>query len=233
MRNKIALLVIEDNRLLREAIAAMLDKQPDLRVIGAAAGPDTGARLAAGARAQVVLLDAGLGGHDSLRLVEMITKASPDVRVIVMALLPGQEDVVEFVRAGVSGFILKDATLGDYVRTIRSVAEGASVLPSPLAESLFAQVAGRVVPGNRGAALNGVRLTGREREVIDLIGDGLSNKETAQRLRIATPTVKSHVHNILEKLALHTRLEVAAYAREKDRWLPGGPVAIPVLVPKI
>src|SRR5712691_11752749 len=117
---------------------------------------------------------------------------------------------MEFVREGVSVFILKDATVDDFVRTIRAVAEGATVLPPVLVGTLFSQISQRVV--KRGQAVEAVRMTPRERQVIGLVSEGFNNKDIARRLHIATHTVKSHVHNILEKLALHTRLEIAAYA---------------------
>jgi RNA polymerase sigma factor (sigma-70 family) len=147
-----------------------------------------------------------------LRLVEWVRKQSPDVKVIVMDLIPVEADIVEFVKAGVSGFILKDATFDDFLGTIRSVAAGVKVLPPSLTGSLFSQIVEQVVEQGKIDLIAAVRMTKREREVIDLIAEGLSNKEIAQRLNIATYTVKSHIHNILEKLALHTRLQVANYA---------------------
>jgi len=132
----------------------------------------------------------------------------------VMDLLPVREDIAEFVQAGVSGFIMKDATLEDLVHAIRSVADGAHVLPPQMTGTLFSQIARDAVAKGRPEALDAVRMTQREREVIELIADGLSNKEMAQRLSIATHTVKSHVRNIMEKLALHTRLQIAAYAHK-------------------
>lgn len=206
---KLKLLIIEDHPLLREGMAALLSDRPDLSVV---ATGDSGSDLqkARDADPDVVLVDLGLRHHDSLRVVETVKRASPHARVIVMDLLPVQEDIIDFVKAGVSGFLLKDATLDDFVRTIRAVAEGTKVLPPPLAETLFSQISKRAV--TRGQAVDAVRMTRREKEIIGLISEGLSNKEIARRLRIATHTVKSHVHNILEKLALHTRLEIAAYA---------------------
>jgi two-component system NarL family response regulator len=136
----------------------------------------------------------------------------PEARVIVMGLLPIQEDVAAFVRAGASGFVMKDASFDDFVRTIRAVADGADVLPPELTGSLFSQITRQAVSRGRAPVLEGVRLTERERQVVELLGEGLSNKEMAARLHVAVHTVKSHVHNVLEKLALHTRLEVAAFS---------------------
>jgi DNA-binding NarL/FixJ family response regulator len=210
----ISVALIEDNRLVREGMTAMLNQTDDFQVV--AAGPSGDPALLRDARPQVILLDVGLWDDDSLRVAETVKKESPDSKVIIMDLLPVHEDIVEFVNAGVSGFILKDATFDDLVTTIRSVAEGAHVLPPAMTSSLFSQIAKEAVVRGRAAAMESVRMTTREREVTGLIGEGLSNKEIASRLNIATHTVKSHVRNVMEKLALHTRLQIAAYSHRQD-----------------
>jgi DNA-binding NarL/FixJ family response regulator len=210
----ISVALIEDNRLVREGMTAMLNQTEDFEVV--AAGPSGDPALLRDAKPQVILLDVGLWDDDSLRVAETVKKESPESKVIIMDLLPVHEDIVEFVNAGVSGFILKDATFDDLVTTIRSVAEGAHVLPPAMTSSLFSQIAKEAIVRGRAAAMESVRMTTREREVTGLIGEGLSNKEIASRLNIATHTVKSHVRNVMEKLALHTRLQIAAYAHRQD-----------------
>jgi DNA-binding NarL/FixJ family response regulator len=123
---------------------------------------------------------------------------------------------MDFVNAGVSGFIMKDATVDDLVSTIRSVAGGAHVLPPQMTSSLFSQIAKDAIAKGRPEVLDSVRMTPREREVINLIAEGLGNKEIATRINVATHTVKSHVRNIMEKLTLHTRLQIAAYANQRE-----------------
>jgi DNA-binding NarL/FixJ family response regulator len=210
----ISVAVIEDNRLVREGISALLNQLPDLKVVAERSGGDTS--LLRDANPQVFLLDLGLRNGDSLRVAEKVKKEFPESKVIVMDLLPVHEDIAEFVQAGVSGFIMKDATLDDLVYTIRSVADGAHVLPPQMTGTLFSQIARDAVIRGRPGVLDSVRMTPRERDVIILIAEGLSNKEIATRLHIATHTVKSHVRNIMEKLTLHTRLQIAAYShREK------------------
>jgi DNA-binding NarL/FixJ family response regulator len=157
-----------------------------------------------------------LGSHSSHRLVAAVRKGSPDTRVIVMDLLPAQQDVIEFIRAGASGFIMKEATVADFVNTIRSVALGDKVVPSTLTETLLSHIAEQAVLGQLPGMEEGVRMTRRELEIIDRIAEGLSNKEIAARLNLATYTIKSHVHNILEKLALHSRLQIAAHAHRNS-----------------
>ena len=216
MDKRISVLVIEDNRLVREGLAALLDEHPDLQIVAAAESADTGLVQTREAKPDVVLVDAALGNGDSRRLVRDLRREAPQARVIVMDLLPVQEDVIEFVRAGASGFIVKDATMEDFVRTIRSVSLGADVVPQSLTGTLLSHIADQAISRKGSTALQAVRMTKRERQITDLIAEGMSNKEIATRLNIALYTVKSHVHNILEKLALHTRLQIAAHAHRSD-----------------
>jgi DNA-binding NarL/FixJ family response regulator len=210
----ITVAIIEDNRLVREGMTDMLNELPDVQVVLAATSLESS--MLKKINPKVVLLDVGLQDRNSLRLAESVKKDMADSRVIVMDLLPMHEEIAEFVNAGVAGFILKDATFEDFVGTIRSVADGARVLPATMTGTLFSQIARTAVSRGREAALESVKMTQREREVIALIAVGLSNKEIAKRLNIATDTVKSHVRNVMEKLALHSRLQIAAYAHSQD-----------------
>ncbi|HCV42327.1 MAG TPA: hypothetical protein DGH68_02500 [Bacteroidetes bacterium] len=214
---RIGILLIEDNRLLREGLTVMLKEQPDFKVV-ASPGNSHAVMQARQVKPTVILLDLGLRSQNSLRLLGILKKNAPDARVIGMDLVPVQEELVQYVEAGVSGFVLKDATFSDFLRTIRSVAKGANVLPPPLAGSLFSQIVEHATRKRKGNPFASVKMTTREREVVTLIAEGLSNKDIAQRLHLATDTVKSHVHNILEKLALHTRLEIARFAHTDDSY---------------
>lgn len=210
---KISILVIEDNRLLREGLTAMIGKQHDLKVAAACGDCTKALHSIRELKPNLVILDLGLRNQNSLQLVKVLKKDYPKTKVIVMDLVPLQEDVLEFVQAGVSGFLLKDATISDFLKTIRSVASGAKILPPNLTESLFSQIVDKAVTeSNPAKIIESVRMTKRERQVIDLVADGLTNKEIAQKLHLSTYTVKSHIHNILEKLALHTRVQIANYA---------------------
>jgi DNA-binding NarL/FixJ family response regulator len=208
----ISLVLIDDNRLLREGLTAMIHAQPGFKVLAASADVHEALAKVREAKPDVVLLDLGLEGTDSVSLTATIHSEVPAARVIVMGLLPLQEDVADYVQAGASGFIMKDSSFDDFFATIRAVADGKEILPKALTTSLFSQIARNAVGGNKARVLEAVRLTKREREVIDLLGEGLSNKEIGTRLHIAVHTVKSHVHNVLEKLALRSRLEVAAFS---------------------
>ena len=212
---KTRILLIEDNRLLRDGLTVMINGEPDMKVVAASGGHENTMLKARMVKPRVILVDLGLRNQNGVHLVKSISKAWPEMKVIGMGLIPTQLDVVEFVQAGASGFILKDAKVEDFLGTIRSVARGGKVIPTPLTGSLFSHVIELALKKRKGPPKNAVRMTKRELEIIALIADGLSNKDIAQRLNIATYTVKSHVHNVLEKLALHSRLQIAKYTHDE------------------
>jgi DNA-binding NarL/FixJ family response regulator len=210
LTNTIHVAVVDDNRLVREGLATMLNQLANIRAV---AHPDTAGAIGVGVNPDVLLLDVGLGGDETSRVAKALVHQAPDVKIIVMDLIPVTEEILELVNAGVSGFVMKEASFEEFVATIYAVAEGNKVLPPRMTESLFAQIAKEASGRRAHDVLEDVRMTPRELEVIELIGEGLSNKEIAQRLNIAAHTVKSHVRNVMEKLALHTRLQIAAYSR--------------------
>ena len=216
---KIRILLIEDNRLLRDDIASMIKKQSDMHVVATVGNGENILLMMGKLKTDIVLLDLGLRNQNSLQVVKLIKKHFQETKIIVMDLVPLQADIFEFVQAGVSGFILKDANVTEFFKTIRSVYQGARVLPLHLTGSLFSQIVEHAISGFKPSAIvEAVRMTKRERQVIELIGDGFTNKEIAQRLHLSTYTVKSHVHNILEKLSLHTRVQIAKYTHISDSY---------------
>ena len=213
---KIRLLLIEDNRLLRDGIFSILKPHKDILIIAASGdGKHTLVKITQ-LKPNVVLLDLGLRSQNSLRVVEIVKKDFPLAKIIVMDLAPVQADILQYVKAGANGFILKDASLNDFLITIRTVNEGATVLPALLVDSLFSQIVDYAVREGKSKLKKAVQMTKREREVIGLLSDGMSNKEIGQIIHVSTYTVKSHIHNIMEKLALHTRLEIANYSYTTD-----------------
>lgn len=215
---KIRLLLIEDNRLLREGLTVMLKKQQDMNVVETVGNGENILAIIKKYKPEVLLLDLGLRSRSSLHLVKLVKKNFSVAKIIIMDLIPVQADVFEFVQAGVSGFILKDATVNDFLKTIRSVSKGLQVLPPNLTGSLFSQIVEHAISGSNPSTINeSVRMTKRERQVIELISEGHTNKEIAQKLHLSTYTVKSHVHNILEKLALSTRVQIAKYLHDSKK----------------
>lgn len=193
-------------------ITAMLKDHRDIKVIAASGNSENTVSKIHLLKPNVILLDIGLRSQNSLRILEVVQNEFPKAKVIVMDLAPVQGDIIKYVKAGASGFILKDITPKDFLITIRSVAKGKKVLPPHLSGTLFSEIIEHAVKQGKTKLKEAVRMTKREREVITLISEGLSHKEISLRLRIPANTIKSHVHNIMQKLVLHTRLEVTNYA---------------------
>ncbi len=224
MAEKIILLIIEDNLLLREGISSIIKRQPDIKVVSDTGQGKKPLQRIRELKPNVILLDLGLRSQSSLELIRTVKSDFPRTKVIVMDLAPTETEILMFVRAGASGFLLKDAPTSDFLKTIRAVAHGGKVLPSLMTGSLFSQIVeeavGSMISPSR--ANEAVRMTKRERQVIFLIADGLSNKEIANKLRLSPYTVKSHVHNILEKLLLRSRVQIAQYALTNAELIKAG-----------
>lgn len=210
---RIRLILIEDNRLLREGINGMLKKEPDINVVAVFDDNDFDPDKISELKPNIVLTDLGLPNQNSLDFVKSLKNGYHDIKVIVMDLVPVQQDLLRFVEAGVAGFILKEATVPEFTNTIRSVAAGRKVLPAIMTGSLFSQIMDYGIKelGTKNV-IQSVRMTNRESEIVKLIAEGLANKEIAFKLNLSIYTVKSHVHNILEKMALNTRVQIAIHA---------------------
>jgi DNA-binding NarL/FixJ family response regulator len=200
---RIRVLVVEDNRLMRDGLARLLAAYADVDIVASAESATAAMQPLRETKPQVVLLDAGLANGDSYEFLSNLKATAPDAKAVVMDFVPAQQDVNQFIDGGANGFIMKDATAEDIVKAIRSVASGTDLPPPPAAPRTSGpDVVGTISAGT--SAPGSVRLTRREQEIKDLIAAGLGNKEIAQRLNIATNTVKSHVHNMLGKLAALT-----------------------------
>ena len=206
------MLLIEDNRLFRLGLAALLKKQKGLKLLASLEQPEHLPELTPRRRPDVVLLDLGLGDRGILQVARDIRATYAEAKLIVMGLMPEQSEVLSLVKEGVCGFVLKDASVNEFVTSIRAVAAGQKVFPACLADSLFSRIV-ETATRKDSVQIADVRMTAREREIVNLIALGMSNKEIGMRLSVATETVKSHVHNILEKLSLHSRVQVAVRAR--------------------
>ena len=201
---RVRVLVVEDNRLMRDGLARLLGGYADVDIVASTDNANTATQMLRDAKPQVVLLDAALANGDSYTFLANLKATAPDTKAVVMDFVPAQQDVHQFIDSGANGFIMKDATADDIVKAIRTVASGTD-LPLPPAAPRAAADSGAVESATMSTGEGGaVRLTKREQEIKELIAAGLGNKEIAQRLNIATNTVKSHVHNMLGKLAALT-----------------------------
>ena len=213
---EITVAIVRHEAIARDGLTALLTQHHDFNVVASVA--HLGAAELAEARADVILVEAALAHEDNFELTRTLGNGASRARIIVTGVSPENCDVISFVRAGVAGFVIKDASLAELTVAIRSVASGAQVMPPELIESVSRNAGfGR----SHGSGPDGQslfdRITPRERQITLLIASGKCNKEIAERIFISTHTVKAHVRNIMEKLGLHSRLQIAARANA-ERW---------------
>ena len=207
-RPAIRLAVVSRIRLYREGLAESLGAGRSVEVVASAIAVETDLARIAGARPDVVLLDAS--PHRAHAAVRMLAAAVPGVRVVALAVDETETDVIPLAEAGVAGYLTIDQSLAELRETILGVAHGDAPCSPALAGMLLRRVRALADGSGRDAQS---ALTRREHDILALIRDGLSNKEIARELQIALPTVKNHVHNVLEKLGVATRAATAALPR--------------------
>jgi two-component system, NarL family, nitrate/nitrite response regulator NarL len=203
----IRLFIVADVRLYREGLAHCL--ATDYDVVGTAAGGGEALEAVAGLSPDVVLID--VATPDSLRTIRVLAEVAPRSKVLALAVPETEQHVIRCAEAGMAGYVSRDASVADLVSAIRNVACGETVLSPQMTASLLRRVA--VLAAERPPERQRQELTLRELEIVDLIDQGLSNKQIARRLVIEEATVKNHVHNLLGKLGVHRRAEAAAIVR--------------------
>ena len=213
------MLIAVEVKLYREGLATLLAQQPGIDLVGTATNVPGVVESAQALRPAVILLDAGF--PDSLPAVRTLFEVVPAAKVVALALAESDPEVISYAQAGMSGYVTRNGSLEQLVETIRSVANGEFLCSPRVAAALLRRIA--MIP------LSGVQrlgmLTQRELEITGLIGDGLSNKEIANRLTIEVSTVKNHVHHVLEKLHVARRSQIAARLRDstamhRPHWAP-------------
>ena len=203
----IRVLVVDDHPIVRQGLAAVLDDEPDFQVVGTAASAEEALTLAGRLRPDVVLLDLELTGLGGLAAIPRLTDASPESRVLVFTAYDTDEHVFGAIRAGAKGYLLKGAPTAEIARGIRAVHGGGSHLEPRVAAKVLAEMSAP----RRGTDL----LSEREREVLRLVAEGLSNKEIGRRLAISERTARFHVTSILNKLGASTRAQAVALATQR------------------
>jgi two-component system NarL family response regulator len=216
MSELITIFIVDDLRLLREGLVSLLAGQKDLTVIGATASGSHALEEIKALRPQVALIDIGLPSKDGITITQALHQEAPEVKVIILGMLDLTHEIMACIEAGAAGYVLKEASFDHLVETIRAVHEGESFCSPRMAASLFSRIAELTSEDKVRMRLGSLKLTARELEIINEIAQGLSNKEIAQQLSIELQTVKNHIHNILDKLQLHTRSEAVQYARERN-----------------
>ena len=220
MTAPLRVVVVDDHPLYREGLATALESMPGVEVVGEAGDGATALEVVGRLRPTVVLMDLHMPGTNGIDTTRELVRRDPDVAVLVLTMLEGEESVFAALRAGARGYLLKGAGRAEIERAIRTVAEG-EVVFSPA-------VAGRVLAWFRSGASAGdvatpfPELTEREREVLDLVARGLTNAEIARRLVVSDKTVRNHVSNVFAKLHVTDRASAVARARDAGLGAPGG-----------
>nr|WP_267940382.1 response regulator transcription factor [Streptomyces sp. ST2-7A] len=225
----IRVLLADDQTLVRAAFAMLVDSAPDMEVVGQAATGREAVALARSARADLVVMDIRMPDLDGIGATRLIA-AEEDlagVRVLVLTTYETDENVIGALRAGASGFLVKDTRPAELLDAIRTVAAGDALLsPGPTAR-LIARLLRTPAPptngdGDPGGAVGRARLTDRERQVLALVGRGLTNAEIAELLSLSPLTVKTHVSRVMNKLPARDRAQLVIAAYESGLVVPGG-----------
>jgi DNA-binding NarL/FixJ family response regulator len=203
----IGIFLIDDHTVLRQAVRLMLEAEPGLTVVGEAGDAEEGVRGVATAKPDVAIVDLKLPGTPGLAAIPKLVAASPDTAVIVFTMYNNPAYVHEAMQAGASAYVLKSASKEDLLRAVRAVHAGSGFLQAEITKPLLRRLArearlgvGRSAPG------------ARELQVLELLGEGNSNKEIAQKLAISDETVKTHLRHLYEKLGVSDRAQAVAIA---------------------
>ncbi|MFJ9942679.1 response regulator [Streptomyces erythrochromogenes] len=217
----IRVVLADDQLLVRAGFRALLDAQPDIEVAGEAGDGEEATRLVRRLRPDVVLMDIRMPVLDGLAATRRITgdEALGEVRVVMLTTFELDEYVFEAIRSGASGFLVKDTEPEELLRAVRAVVKGDALLSPGVTRRLIGEFAAR---SKRPAAASGLeRLTEREREVMALVGMGLSNDEIARRLVVSPLTAKTHVSRAMVKLGARDRAQLVVLAYESGLVRPG------------
>jgi DNA-binding NarL/FixJ family response regulator len=216
VRGAIRVLIVDDHALFRRGLHLVLEQEPDIAIVGEAPDGQRAIDAARELKPDVVLMDVRMPHSSGIEATERIKDVLPDVAILMLTISEDEGDLFESVRAGASGYLLKEISIEEVAEAIRAAATGQSRLSPAMASKLLLGFAELSRSTQEPTEAPPARLTDREMEVLNLVAKGLSNREIAKELFISQNTVKNHVRNILEKLHLHSRMEAVVFAvREK------------------
>jgi len=210
MSDKIRILIVDDHAIVREGLIGLIEAEPDMQVAGEAANGNEGVRKAQTLNPDVILMDLIMPEKDGIQAIQEIKNEIPDARILVLTSFAEEDKLFPAIKAGASGYLLKDTLPNELLMAIRAVYRGESSLHPSIASKLLNELR----PHTQKEA-DDVVLTERETEVLKLIAHGHSNQEIAKKLVLSERTVHSHVNRILSKLHLASRTQAALYALRK------------------
>ncbi len=210
------MLVVDDHALFRRGLEIVLAQEPDIEVVGEAGDGAEAVEQAADLLPDVVLMDVRMPRRSGIEACTAIKDVVPSARIIMLTISDDEGDLYDAIKAGATGYLLKEITIDEVATAIRAVAGGQSLISPSMASKLLSEFATLIKRDGDRPQVPAPRLTERELEVLRLVARGLNNRDIAKQLFISENTVKNHIRNILEKLQLHSRMEAVVYAvREK------------------
>ncbi|HEY5031642.1 MAG TPA: response regulator transcription factor [Actinomycetes bacterium] len=212
----IRVLVVDDHALFRRGLEIVLAQESDIEVVGEAGDGAEAVEQAADLLPDVVLMDVRMPRRSGIEACTAIKDVVPSARIIMLTISDEEGDLYEAIKAGATGYLLKEISIDEVATAIRAVAGGQSLISPAMASKLLTEFATLIKRDGDRQQVPAPRLTERELEVLRLVARGLNNRDIAKQLFISENTVKNHIRNILEKLQLHSRMEAVVYAvREK------------------
>lgn len=212
MTDPIRVLIVDDQRLMREGLRTLLELEADLLVASEAEDGQAAVEAYMELAPDVVLMDIRMPGVDGVEATRRICRRRPEARILILTTFDDDAYVLEGLRAGALGYLLKDVSGQELAAAVRTVAAGSALIGSSVARKVLAELA-RSAPPRAGNSLLPEPLTGREQEILQLVAQGLSNPDIAARLHLAEGTVKNYVTSILQKTGTHDRTEAAVRAK--------------------
>ncbi|MGH2724473.1 MAG: response regulator [Actinomycetota bacterium] len=205
-------LIADDHALFRRGLEMVLEKEPDIEVVGEAIDGDHAVEKAQELMPDVVLMDVRMPKNSGIEATQRIKELLPHVKIMMLTISDEEADLYESIKAGASGYLLKEISTEEVAEAIRSIVAGHSRISPAMASKLLTEFAAMTKRTDERQELPPPRLTDRELEVLKLVAQGLNNRDIAKQLFISENTVKNHIRNILEKLQLHSRMEAVIYA---------------------
>jgi two-component system NarL family response regulator len=217
LNERLRVVIVDDHALFRRGLQLVLNQEPDIEVVGEAADGQEAIQKAQEFMPDVVLMDVRMPRRSGIEATVELKDLLPHVKILMLTISDDEADLFDAIKAGASGYLLKEISIEEVAEAVRSVAAGQSRISPTMASKLLTEFAvmSRREEGEP-ERVPAPLLTDREMQVLRLVAEGLGNKDIAKRLFISENTVKNHIRNILEKLHLHSRMEAVVYAvREK------------------